>query len=121
MTCQTYRCAGISCPICIAFIDIDHLVDHCRCHKPDATASNPVTACVCMMQAMIRDSQGLESKLMKLNQEKAELEAEYARMPSHAGRNLKERKRKTDIECRFEVLDQDVKSIRLQLKKLGLK
>ena len=73
------------------------------------------------MQAMIRDSQGLEGKLMKLNQEKAELEAEYARMPSHAGRNLKERKRKTDIECRFEVLDQDVNSIRLQLKKLGLK
>ncbi|KAL0042654.1 hypothetical protein WJX79_006900 [Trebouxia sp. C0005] len=73
------------------------------------------------LQAMIRDSQGLESKLMKLNQEKAELEAEYARMPSHSGRNLKERKRKTDIECRFEVLDQDVNSIRLQLKKLGLK
>ncbi|DBA90582.1 TPA: hypothetical protein ACH3X1_003818 [Trebouxia sp. C0004] len=73
------------------------------------------------LQAMIRDSQGLEGKLMKLNQEKAELEAEYARMPSHSGRNLKERKRKTDVECRFEVLDQDVNSIRLQLKKLGLK
>jgi len=96
-------------------------VYHCRCHELDATVSNPVTACLCIMQAMIRDSQGLEDKLMKLNQEKAELEAEYARMPSHAGRNLKERKRKTDIECRFEVLDQDVNSIRLQLKKLGLK
>ena len=70
---------------------------------------------------MIRKSSSLEDKLMKLNQEKTELEAEYARMPSHSGRNLKERKRKTDIELRFEVLDQDVNSIRLQLKKLGLK
>lgn len=70
---------------------------------------------------MIRASQDLEDKLMRLNQEKAELEAEYARMPSHAGRNLKERMRKTEIESRFETLHHDVNSIRLQLKKLGLK
>ncbi len=70
---------------------------------------------------MIRASQDLEDKLMKLNQEKAALEAEYARMPSHAGRNLRERRRKTDIESRFEALDHDVNSIRLQLKKLGFK
>ena len=70
---------------------------------------------------MIQASQDLEDKLMKLNQEKAELEAEYARMPSHAGRNLKERRRKSDIESRFENLDHEVNSIRLHLKKLGLK
>lgn len=74
-----------------------------------------------MVQAMIQASQDLEDKLMRLNQEKAELEAEYARMPSHAGRNLKERKRKADIESRFESLDHDINSIRLHLKKLGLK
>lgn len=73
------------------------------------------------MQAMIRVSQDLEDKLMKLNQEKAELEAEYARMPSHAGRSIRERRRKRDIESRFEVLDHGVNSIRLHLKKLGLK
>lgn len=74
-----------------------------------------------LLQAMIQASADLEDKLMKLNQEKAELEAEYARMPSHAGRNLKERKRKTDIEDRFETIDHDVNSLRLQLKRLGLK
>ncbi|KAL3130502.1 hypothetical protein ABBQ38_008319 [Trebouxia sp. C0009 RCD-2024] len=73
------------------------------------------------LKAMIQASQDLEDKLMKLNQEKAELEAEYARMPSHAGRNLKDRKRKTDIEGRFQVIDHDVNSLRLQLKRLGLK
>lgn len=74
-----------------------------------------------LVQAMIQASQILEEQLMKLNQEKTELEAEYARMPSHAGRNLKERKRKTDIEYRFEIIDHDVNSLRLQLKRLGLK
>ena len=73
------------------------------------------------MQAVIKASQDMEDTLMQLNQEKTELQAEYARMPSHAGRNLKERKRKTDIEARFETLDHEVFSIRLQLKKLGLK
>ena len=76
----------------------------------------------CMaLQAIIRASQDLEDNLMKLNQEKSELEAEYARMPSHAGRNLKQRMRKTQIESRLEALHHDVNSIRLQLKKLGLK
>ena len=73
------------------------------------------------VQAVIKMSQELEETLMRLNQEKTELEAEYARMPSHAGRNLKERARKTDIEQRFDKLDNEVFSIRLQLKKLGLK
>ena len=58
---------------------------------------------------------------MHLNQEKTELEAEYARMPSHAGRNLKERNRKADIEAQFYSIDHEVFSMRLQLKKLGLK
>ena len=70
---------------------------------------------------MIKASQSLEDDLLKLNQEKAELEAEFARMPSHAGRNLKERRRKTDIEQRFEVLDRSASGIKLQLRKLGLK
>ena len=74
-----------------------------------------------MLQAVIMLSQELENKLMHLNQEKTELEAEYARMPSHAGRNLKERKRKADIEAQFDSIDHEVFSMRLQLKKLGLK
>ena len=74
-----------------------------------------------LLQAVMKASQGLEDDLLKLNQEKAELEAEFARMPSHAGRNLKERRRKTEIEQRFEALDRSASGIKLQLRKLGLK
>lgn len=80
-----------------------------------------VMQAVFAVQAVIKLSQEMEDNLMRLNLEKTKLEAEYARMPRHAGRNLKERKRKTDIEARFETLDTEVFGIRLQLKRLGLK
>lgn len=84
-------------------------------------STHKLMLCAACFQNVIKLSQELEDNLMRLNLEKTELEAEYARMPSHAGRNLKERKRKSGIEARFETLDSEVFGIRLQLKKLGLK
>lgn len=66
------------------------------------------------MQAVVKVSQDLESNLIRLNRDKS-------RTSSHAGRNLKEGRRKADIEACFDNWDYEVFSTRLQLDTLGLK
>ena len=73
------------------------------------------------VQELLKLSRTLEGQLMQHNQEKAVLEAEYAKMPTHAGRTLKERRRKAEIEGRLDQLHHDISAARLQLKQLGVK
>ncbi|EFJ50710.1 hypothetical protein VOLCADRAFT_116733 [Volvox carteri f. nagariensis] len=70
---------------------------------------------------MIARSKALEDKLMVLCSEKGGLEAEYARMPLGAGRSLRERNRKQVVEQRLELLNKEISSVRMQLKRLGVK
>ncbi len=41
--------------------------------------------------------------MVRLSQEKGQLEAEYAKMPLHGGRTARERNRKAEVEARIEV------------------
>jgi hypothetical protein len=54
-------------------------------------------------------------------QERAALEAEYAKMPPHGGRTLRERQRRAQVEARIEEVGRGISATRLQLKKLGVK
>lgn len=58
---------------------------------------------------------------MALNQERSQLEAEYARMPANAGRTLRERRRKAEVEERMDELGHLISNVRLNLKKMGVK
>lgn len=58
---------------------------------------------------------------MALCAEKTNLEAEFARMPLGAGRNLRERNRKAVVEQRLELLNKDISGVRMQLKRAGIK
>jgi hypothetical protein len=66
-------------------------------------------------------SKGLEDSLMAQCQERAALDAEYAKMAAHGGRTLRERQRRAQVEARLEELARGVSATRLQLKKLGVK
>lgn len=55
----------------------------------------------CSLQDMLARTQALEDRLLSLNAEKNELEAESARMPSHTtGRTLQVR----NVECINELM-----------------
>ncbi len=71
-------------------------------------------------QELLAVSADLEQQLMTLNLEKAQLTAEMARMPAHAGRNRAERQRKEYIEQRLDELNKQIAGLRLRLKRLGL-
>ncbi|KAL4425417.1 hypothetical protein ABPG75_009433 [Micractinium tetrahymenae] len=74
------------------------------------------------LQDMLARTQALEDRLLALNAERNELEAESARMPSHTtGRTLQERKRRAEVERRLEELGRECSSVRLQLRRLGVK
>jgi gas vesicle protein len=60
----------------------------------------------------------LEDLLLAQSQEKDELTMELAKMPLGAGRTLKERQRKMQVEQRLEELDKLISKNRMQLKKL---
>lgn len=47
-----------------------------------------------------------------------QLLAEHGRMPAHAGRTLRERQRKTEVEQRLEGLDREASLLRLHLKRV---
>lgn len=47
-----------------------------------------------------------------------QLMAEYGRMPASAGRTLRERQRKAEVEQRLEAIDRGASLLRLQLKRL---
>ncbi|GLC43858.1 hypothetical protein PLESTF_001406700 [Pleodorina starrii] len=70
---------------------------------------------------MVARSKALEDQLMVLCAEKGGLEAEYARMPLGAGRSLRERNRKAVVEQRLDLLNKEISSVRMQLKRLGMK
>ncbi len=63
-------------------------------------------------------TKALESQLLVHCREKDSLEAEYAKMPQHGGRTMRERKRKNEVESRMEDLARAISATRLQLKKL---
>ncbi len=73
------------------------------------------------LQALLARSKALEDQLMALCAEKTNLEAEFARMPLGAGRNLRERNRKAVVEQRLELLNKDISGVRMQLKRVGIK
>ncbi|KAL4446740.1 hypothetical protein ABPG77_007984 [Micractinium sp. CCAP 211/92] len=74
------------------------------------------------LQDMLARTQALEDRLLALNAERNELQAESARMPSHTtGRTLQERKRRAEVERRLEELNRECSSVRLQLRRLGVK
>lgn len=61
----------------------------------------------------------LEGTLLGLNRQKDALEAEYAKMPSNAGRTIQERKRKAQVEEQLEAVKKQVSAIRIKLRKGG--
>ncbi|PRW33935.1 nuclear mitotic apparatus 1 isoform X2 [Chlorella sorokiniana] len=74
------------------------------------------------LQSMLQQTQALEDRLLKLNAERNELEAESARMPTHTtGRTQQERRRRAEVEGRLEEINKECSSIRLQLRRLGVK
>ena len=70
------------------------------------------------MQDLLARSQHLEHSLMVLCSEKGHLEAEFAKMPVHSGRNIKDRNRKVVVEERLEVLNKEISTVRRQLKQV---
>jgi hypothetical protein len=68
---------------------------------------------------MSRELKHLEANLLRLNQEKDVLTAEYDRMPAHSGRTLSIRARKQELEDRLAALDREISSVRLRLKISG--
>lgn len=97
-------------------------------HRPPATAAAPtkVTAAAPFaneqtMQDLLAQSKHMEDTLLVLGQEKASLEAEYAKLPANAGRTLQERSRKASVEKRMEVLSKEISNLRLALKRLYLR
>jgi hypothetical protein len=48
-----------------------------------------------------------------------QLDAEYSRMPTNAGKTIAQRRRKVEVEGRLEAIAKEISSCRLGLKKLG--
>lgn len=64
----------------------------------------------------------LEDRLMSLNEESKQLEAEFARMPADtAGRTIADRRRRAEVEDTLGANKRECSHIRLQLRRLGLK
>lgn len=70
---------------------------------------------------LMQQIEALEGELMELSIEKSSLETEYAKMPGGAGRTMKERQRKAEVEARLEELGREISKVRLSLKKLGVR
>jgi len=74
-----------------------------------------------MLQDFMRHQKALEERLLQLNEENQQMEAEYARMPAvSAGRTLAERRRRAEVEATLEANKREASNLRLQLKRLGL-
>lgn len=74
------------------------------------------------MQDMLARTHALESRLQALMTERNELLAEAARMPCHTqGRTLGQRQRREAVEARLEALSKETSSVRLALRRLGVK
>ena len=63
----------------------------------------------------------LECKLLKLNQERAALDSEYAKLPVTAGRTILQRRRKAEVEDRLSRIQLESSAIRLRLKAMDIK
>ncbi|KAK9840896.1 hypothetical protein WJX84_008583 [Apatococcus fuscideae] len=63
----------------------------------------------------------LEGKLLKLNQERAALDSEYAKLPVTAGRTILQRRRKAEVEDRLSRIQLESSAIRLRLKAMDIK
>jgi len=62
----------------------------------------------------------LEVGWVALNMERGALETELARFPSFtAGRTVRERRRRVEVEARLGVLGRDISGVRMEMKKLG--
>uniref|UniRef100_A0A061QQA8 Enkurin domain-containing protein n=2 Tax=Tetraselmis sp. GSL018 TaxID=582737 RepID=A0A061QQA8_9CHLO len=64
-------------------------------------------------------TQQLEDCLLRLHEEKNQLDAEYARMPLNGGKTIAQRRRKSEIESRLDELQREISTCKLNLKKLG--
>ena len=58
----------------------------------------------------------LESHLMQLSMRRNQLQSEYAKMPTHAGRTLAARARKQEVEHQMETITQEMSRIRFRIK-----
>jgi len=67
----------------------------------------------------IANTKDLEGRLMELQREKNQLDAEYSKMPANAGKTIAQRQRKVVVEQRLEAIAREISSCRLGLKKLG--
>jgi len=73
-------------------------------------------------KASIARTAELEDSLMAFNIERSALETEIAKFPNGtAGRTVAARKRKKEIEERVEILNKKISSVRLELRKLGIR
>eukprot|EP00741_Cyanophora_paradoxa_P002455 tig00000076_g2379.t2 len=61
----------------------------------------------------------LEKTLMGLCVEKDRLEAEYARLPSTAGKTAEQRRRKKELESRLETLGSEISTVRRIMRESG--
>ena len=71
------------------------------------------------MQVLMQQTKEREGELMQLMMERNELSCEFAKMPTHGGRTIAERRRKQQLEARLEAIDRSASKLRLQLKRLG--
>lgn len=62
----------------------------------------------------------LEGTLLELNQERAALENEAAKLPITAGRTILQRRRRMDVEQRLKDIQHESSAIRLHLKGLNV-
>jgi hypothetical protein len=73
-------------------------------------------------KALIARTAELEGSLMAFNIERSALETEISKFPNGtAGRTVAARNRKKEIEQRVEVLNKKISSVRLELRKLGIR
>ncbi|BDA44417.1 hypothetical protein COCOBI_05-6010 [Coccomyxa sp. Obi] len=91
-------------------------------HASDTGGSFRPYATDLSLQDFMTHQKALEDRLMSLNEESKQLEAEFARMPADtAGRTLADRRRRAEVEDTLAANKRECSHIRLQLRRLGLK
>ena len=77
-----------------------------------------ITASVQAFEATIGS---MEGRLLELNQERATLDSEYAKLPVTAGKTISQRRRKVELETQIGKIQQESSSLRLRLKAADVK
>ncbi|KFM23241.1 hypothetical protein F751_3432 [Auxenochlorella protothecoides] len=72
------------------------------------------------LRELLQRTAALEARLLEAGTEKNGLQAELARLPvSSAGRTIRERRRREEIEARLDDLEREMSGLRLELKRSG--